>query len=299
MSEMSFDDAAAALSAAGTQDAADNAAQDASIHAGIAQGTSPDAPVTPEVDAGTTSSEDSFTNVDPSQFNDAEALRKAYQADYTRKMQALAEERTQYQGLDLERATQATQFLDALETDPDFVQAVHAQLTQSLVEAGYTPAEAAQGAAQAISGQQATQPQVDEYGEPVVEDPLAREVQELKAWKAEQEGRAREYEAAGRLQQQEMAIRQAHQDLTEPEMDRIYELAFAHGGDLNKAANSFFSWKNDVISSYVNQKASVAAESPSVPSMSGHAEVAQTFGGDLEAATRAAQEHLNAVLANS
>lgn len=293
---MSLEQATQALTEAGQQDAAHSATQDAQIHGAMQQGTSPELPATPEVDAGTTSTEDSFTNVDPATLPpELQAIYKSMQGDYTRTKQGLAEKSSQYEGLDVERASQAVQFLDALESDPEFVQAVHAQLTQSLEDAGYSPAAAAQGAAQAIQAQ--TQPQVDEYGDPVVEDPYAAEIAELKAWKAEQEGRAREYEMAGRLQAQEMGIRQSHPDLTEPEMDRIYELAFAHGGDLNKAANSFFGWKNDVISSYVNAKAASSASSPVVPANTGHAEIASSFGGDLEAAGKAALEYLNASLA--
>lgn len=293
MSEMTFEDAKNALSDAAAQD-----------NAATSPGTSAPAPSSPEVqpDAGITeaASPDSFTRSDlgallegvndPSARERIERAYKSFQGDYTRSKQELSQ---QYGGIDPEQARQSVEFVHALETDPNFVVTVHQQLTKALTEAGYSPAEAHAAASEELGTSLGGQDE-EEYG---ADSGMAKEIAELKAWKGQQEAQQYERDLASRLQSQEMAIRQSDPSLTEPEMDRIYELAFAHGGDLGRAYNAYTSWKQDVLGSYINAKSSTP--NIGIPDSTGYATDGPKHFGSLDEAHAAAKEHLSQILANS
>lgn len=282
---MSFDDAAGALQAAANTPEPSTPG----FESAPAPATSEPAPST-EVDAGTTTP-DSFTNIDPNTLTpELQQQYRNMQGDYTRKMQEQAQ---RYGDLDPERARQSVEFIDALESDPNFVVTVHAQLSKALEEAGMSPQEAAASAASAINEQVSLGEDPDEFG---ADSGLAKEVAELRQWKESQEAQQYENNLAAHIQRQEMAIRQSDPSLTEPEIDRIYELSFAHGGDLTKAHTSYAAWKNEVMSQYIDAKSSTPT--PSVPDSTGFASVPResfTFdqGHDM------AREHLANVLANN
>jgi hypothetical protein len=286
---MSFEGAASAL-----QDAA-NAPEPATPgFESAAPATSVPAPST-EVAPGTTPEDpaDSFSNIDPNSLPpELQAQYRNMQADYTRTKQGLAE---QYKGIDPERARQSLDFIEALETDPNFVVTVHQQLSKALEDAGMSPAQAAQSAASAIQEQSSLGgDDPDEFGAP--DSGLAKEVAELRQWKEAQEAQQYESNLAAHLQRQEMGIRQSDPSLTEPEFDRIYELAFAHGGDLVKAHASYSAWKNDVMSQYIDRKAEVP--NVGVPDSSGFAETPRT-SFTFDEGHAAASEYLRNAMANS
>lgn len=282
---MSFEDASSALSAAA------NAPEPATPGFENVPSPATSAPATStEVDSGTTPAvpADSFSNIDPNSLPpELQAQYKNMQADYTRTKQGLAE---QYSGIDPERARQSLEFIEALETDPNFVVTVHAQLSKALEDAGMSPQQAAASAATAIEEQASLG--VDDGTGP--DSGLAKEVADLRQWKEQQEAQQYESNLAAHLQRQEMGIRQADPSLTEPEVDRIYELAFAHGGDLTKAFESYKSWKNDVMSEYIDRKAEVPQIG--VPDSTGFAQTPrESFS--LAEGHEAAKAHLAAVLA--
>ncbi len=288
--EMTFDSAAGALSEAA------NAPEPASPgfeNVAPPATSAPAPPATPEVD-GTTAptAPDPFTNLDPNSLSpELQAQYRNMQADYTRKTQELSQ---RFDGIDPDRARQSLDFIEALETDPNFVVTVHAQLSKALEDAGMSPQQAAASAASAIEEQASQGGDQSEFGEP--DSGLAKEVAELRQWKDQQEAQQYESNLAAHLQRQEMGIRQSDPSLTEPEIDRIYELAFAHGGDLTKAHSSYTSWKNDVMSNYIERKAEMP--NVSVPDSTGFAQTPRasfTFDEGHEAA----KAHLANVLANS
>lgn len=290
---MTFEDAKSALSeAANAPESSSTPAMDA------VRGTSGEAPSTPEVDAGTTGSEsDSFSNIDPSTLSpELQSIYRQMQGDYTRKAQETAELRKQFDGIDPNQARQSIEFINALETDPNFVLNVHAQLTEALVQAGYTPAQAQAAAAEAVQSHVDDSLGDEEYGDPATSQ-LARELEELKAWRANQEAVQYEQNLAARLQRQEMGIRAADPTLREPEIDRIYELAFAHGGDLEKAHQAYSAWKADVLGSYIDAK----SEIPNVqmPDSTGHSQEPPKQSFTLDEGYDMAKEYLRNLEANS
>lgn len=285
---MSFDDASAALSAAA------NSPEPATpgFENVPTPGNQPATPST-EVAPGTTGTPDSFTGLDPNSL--PAELQESYrrmQADYTRKTQEIAEQRKSFDGIDPTRARQSLDFIEALETDPNFVVTVHAQLTQALQEAGMSPQQASAHAAEAIQNESS-------LGGGEETDPdsgLAKEVADLRQWKEQQEAQQHESNLAAHLQRQEMGIRQADPSLQEAEIDRIYELAFAHGGDLVKAHASYSQWKNDVLGSYIDRKAEVP--NVGVPDSTGFAQTPRS-SFTFDEGHDAAKAHLANVLANS
>lgn len=266
----------------------------------VAEAASPPVSPTPEVDAGATPPEsaDSFTSIDPSTLPpELQALYKSMQGDYTRKTQELAPARDlMAQGVDLERASQALQFVDALENDPQFLSEVHGRLSSALEQLGMSPAAAAAQATAEIQEQAA-----DPFGiggEDEGESALAKEVADLREWRNQQEAAQAEQYLGAQLQRQEMAIRQSNPDYSDADVERLYELAFAHGGDLAAADASYRAMREHFVSSYVNGKASAAEAAPTVvDGASGAESVGTGFGDDLEAAHKAATAHLQNILA--
>lgn len=281
---------------------ADASAQDAGAATPpVAEATpaSPEASSTPEADAGATSQEDSFTNIDPNTLPpELQALYKNMQGDYTRKTQELAPLRElQAQGVDLERATQALQFVEALETDPQFLSEVHGRLSAAMEQMGMTPAQAQAAATQQIQEQAA-----DPFGiggEDEGESALAKEVAELRDWREQQEAQQAEQYMAFELQKAESAIRQANPEYTDTDIERLYELAFAHGGDLQAAQASYQAIREQVINSYVNSKGAASEGAPVVTTGGGAgAQPTDGYGEDLDAAHKGALAYLANSLAN-
>lgn len=295
----SFDVAATALQNAGEQDVAER------------EGTSYVAPATEGTpEAGTTAVEppvvqptetpDSFTKTDLASLLDGvtdptareriESAYKAFQGDYTRNMQTIAPYRQLAEaGIDPNQAIESLQFMQALETDPDFVVAVHQQLSQALEQAGLDPAQAAQEAARQIESG-------DAFGTGE-DNPLANEVAELRQWKEEMESAQVQHTMMAELQRAEMAIRQDNPTYTDKDVERVYELAFAHGGNLMQAAQSYEALRNDFITGYVDQKGTAAAAAPTsaIPGTPASSDEPLDLT-DWDTARKAAREHLRNVL---
>lgn len=300
---MSFEQAASALSEASSapepgqvpaQETQTPASPTPPAPSEVAPTSNQQAPAAPEA-------EDSFSNIDPNSLpEELKAQYRNMQADYVRKTQALADQRKQFESIgDVDRASQAVEFLNALETDPQFVVSVHQQLSAALQEAGLTPAQANAQAAAEIQGQVGGQEQAyDEYGNPVAPDPLAAEVAELKAFKQEYEQHQAEIQMASQLQSAEMAIRQQNPTWSDDDMGAVFELAFAHGGNLVAAADAYKSLQDRLLTNYIQTKGEAAGAAPPViAGGAGNAAPVEGFGQDLDAAHKAASAHLANILA--
>lgn len=235
-----------------------------------------------EVESGATE-QDSFTHIDPNTLpEELLPIYKSLQGDYTRKTQALATERSAFEQLEqyggVDTALEAIQFANALATDPNYAMQVHQQLTEALTQAGLTPQQASQEAAKQVNEAAATATQSDdfsfgedEYGnDPAVkklESELASMRQELQAqadWRRQQEEQAFNIQLANQMAAQENAILNAHPEYTEQDMEKIYTISYAFGGDLNQANQVFESMRNDVIADYIAKKGSVPTGATSV-----------------------------------
>jgi len=222
--------------------------------------------------------EDSFTGIDPNAIPDElKPLARSLQGDYTRKMQAVAEERKQFEAIEqfggVNAAAEAIQFVTALATDPEYALQVHEQLTEALVDAGMTPAQASRAAAAQIEDAvtETPVPVDDDYGlgiDPATEQRLAayearaqnyeRELQDLRNW--------REREEETRLQAAMMAeMESAHADVVQKynfddeQMSRVYPIAYSTGGDLRAAAEIYNTLADSIVSEYITKKASITS----------------------------------------
>jgi hypothetical protein len=301
LSETSFssiDEAAAALSAASS------APEPAQAPAEPTPPGTSEPSVTPEgsqSSEGTTAVEaDSFTRADlgtllegvtdPAARNAIETAYKSFQGDYTRSKQGLAEQAKAFEGLDPERARESLQFVEALETNPEFALRVHQELSSVLQQQGFTPAQAAQAATNALDDSLGA----EDDDEPV--SALAKEVSELRQWKDQFENSQREQQLAAQIHGQELAIRQANPDLDDDDISDIYAMAWAHGGDLTKAHAAFKASDERRMARYISQKSEVP---PAAPPVTGHAEAPTEAPKTMADADRLAQEYLDRALANS
>lgn len=281
---MSFEQAQAALeSAAATPDVPASTSPESAPSA-VETGATPEAPATV----------DSFTNVDPNTLPpELQVIYKNMQGDYTRKTQAVAPYlRLQEEygpDFDPSRVTQSLEFVTALETDPDFARAVYDQLHSVLDQAGLLEAAEAAGI---VPGEESLGP--DSFED--AESPLAREIQELKAWKAEQESYAQEQALAAHIQRQEMALRQDNPDWGDSDWDAVYQLAFAHGGDLFAAGQTYEALQTRLLENYIEKKADVPSGVSTVTGGQFAVAPPEGYGDDLDAAHKAAVEHLRNAL---
>ena len=179
------------------------------------------------------------------------------QGDYTRKTQETAELRRE--------AEQAIQFVQELETNPNFALQVHNEISQALEASGWTPQEAAQEASRQV------EEAVEEgAGGMDSDDPIVQELEELKAWRAEQEAYQLQNEMENEFDRMDVAVRQAFPDFSEEDMSHVYALSYATGGDLEAAANAYKTETDRIVQNYLEKKTSVTA--PAVPSTGGPAQ---------------------------
>lgn len=220
-----------------------------------------------EVDGATGT--DSFTdkfdlNAVPEEYRPyVEQAYKSFQGDYTRKTQELAEQRKQFEGLDPESAREAVQFVELVQTDPNYALAVTQALTEQLQAAGYSPAQADAMAAQQMQefNNGADDGWEDEsYG--AVPPEFQQKLNELEAWKSQQEQLQRQQWWENKLTNDAAAIRAAHPDYTEADMNDIFALSWSTGGDLQKAQESFEAQRQRIMQSYLQEKANVPAGTP-------------------------------------
>ena len=235
-----------------------------------------------EVESGATEP-DTFTSIDPNTLpEELLPVYKSMQADYTRKTQTLSQERSQYEQLaqygGVDTALEAIQFANALATDPNYAMQVHSQLTEALTQAGLTPAQASQEAARQVNEAAAQSTASDdfsfgedEYGDnPAVkklEQELASMRSELQAqaeWRKSQEEQAFNIQLANQMAAQENAILNSHPEYDEQDLEKIYTISYAYGGDLNAANQVYESMRNDVIADYIAKKGAVPTGATSV-----------------------------------
>lgn len=225
-------------------------------------------PATPTVDEGQqgVTQEDSFTGFDPSALpGDLQEVYKSMQRDYTRKTQELAEQRKAFEQIeDPVAAAEALQFVQAIQTDPNYAMQVHAALTQELQQAGLSPFEAAQAATDQMQGavddSQLWNDAGDEFG--VVPPEIAQELSELKQWRQQMEEQQLQQQWENELSRQTNAIQQQHPEYGESDLEAIYQLAWATQGDLFKAQEAYENIVSQRLQGYLNQKSQVPSGTP-------------------------------------
>lgn len=257
-----------------------------------------EAPAEPQVtpDQPTNTAPDLFADasIDLTNLSPAEELRiRQMQAHFTRKTQELAESQ--------KSSAEAVAFVNALQNDPQYAMQVHQELSTALQQAGLTPAQANQAAAQQIQAETQTVPFEDDegFGEedywqneqpaPRVPPEIQQQLQELQAWKEEQTNAAQLREYTAQLDAEMQSIRSENPTYSDDDVDAVYARAFAFGGDLRAAQQAFEADRNRIITAYLQTKASVPTGQPV---SSGPGATPTSFGPDLNKAHEAAMEHL-------
>ena len=281
MSEMNFDEAVEALQTADATESHDPetvTVETSSPTPPTPEGSDP--AVTPEAEAP---EGDSFTRADldsllegisdPSARERIETAYKSFQGDYTRKTQAIAEKEKQLEQFgNPDDIKQALEFQAQL-ADPRNWPQMHQELTTALQQMGYTPAEAAQVAADQMTEAAATKPSLDEIDDPELE-PVKNYVQnlesrfealtaEIEAERQTQRTEQMRLAVASELTRQENAIRQSNPSYDDDDVATIYEMSSFYGGDLFQAQERFEQVRQNQLSKYLEQKG-IAQETPGV-----------------------------------
>jgi hypothetical protein len=265
MSEPTFTNADQAAQALAGAIEADNAGQ-----ASPAVPEAPQAQPNQPAAAGQPASQESPAQ--PDSFTDLDAALQALpdeaqhlvrerfnqmQGDYTRKTQEVSSLR--------QEAEQAIEFVQQLQSDPNFALEVRNEISTALEQAGYSPQEAEAEANRQVV--EAAQGGDDEFG-----DPVAQKVQELEqklaAWEAEQLTQQLENE----FDRQDVAVRQSNPNWREEDMQHVYALSYATNGNLIQAAELYKKEQERLIADFLATKQTSSANTPSIPGTTGSAQ---------------------------
>lgn len=259
-----------------------------------------DQSVPSEVEQPRATEPDTFSSIDPNTLApELQVLYKQMQGDYTRKTQEVSEQRRAYESFGgLDEVRNAVEFVHALR-DPNNLVQLHSELSEYLQSQGLTKAEADASASTAIESNR----QEDEWGLSDPDDEIRRELQALKAqneelvtWKQELEDQRRVAEIEQTIARQETHIRNANPQYKDQDVDAIYVMSYAFGGDLIQAQKAYEAERQRIFSDYMASKGSVPSSlGPITPS--GGAQVPETFGRDLDAAHDYAKRRAIAELA--
>ena len=248
--------------------------EDAKIAAARTQAQEQAPPAAPDAptDEGTTSvEEDTFTKLDPASLpNEVRPYYDSMLADYRRKTQDVAAQRRDYEALEqyggADVAVQALEWVSSLQ-NPDNALALHKELTSALTAQGYTLGEAQAVAADEVSRRAAAEDVEDDFE--AVRDPrvdaVARELDELRSWRAEQESKQMANAMAAEYDRQEAQLMRDN-NYTDEQLEAVYNLSFSTGGNLLKADQLYKSIQSQILGGYISQKESVPDGISGVPS---------------------------------
>lgn len=291
MSQYENEQAAAEALAAAAQADATSAANEPNINRPAPE----QAQAAPGSDTEGTTFEDSFTGLDPNTLPDeARPYYDSMLADYRRKTQAVAEERRAFETLNefggVEAAREAVEFVSNLASDPNYALQVHEQLTNALTQAGLTPRQASAEASRQINEavvdnsaqSQSSQDNDDDIGfgvDPAVDrriSELESSLQEERSWRENQEEIQLQRAMVAEMERMHATVQSKHPDYTEDDLSAVYSLAYSTGGDLLAADELFQALRQNVVSSYIQQKSTVPSGVGPIDS-SGYAERPEKF----------------------
>lgn len=187
---------------------------------------------------------------------------KSFQSGFTKQSQANAKLRRAFDGVDPDEARQAYDFVQNLGSDPQFALQVHQELSAALEKAGMSPAAASREATRQI---EETAPEADALDD-FEDNPFVQQLNELRQWKVAQEKeaeerKAREYQDSiiRDIERQDQEIRRRNPKIEDDDMDVIYKVAAAMGGDLFAAKDYFDGVRDRLVTDYVASKKRVPA----------------------------------------
>lgn len=225
-----------------------------------------DAPEVEQEQPSQQSQEDSFTGLDPNSLPDeVRPFYKSMQADYTRKTQEIAEQAKAYAQLEQfggpEVARQAIDFVYRLENDPNYQYQVHQSLSQNLQSQGYSVDQADAMATDEIQEyMEGEEDFEDDYEEPVqrVAPQDNRQLAELQNRLQRLEEEREIQTVADQLAQQTDYIKSQNPELTDYDLDRVYDIAHATDGDIIKAYQIYDEMQSRILTNYLQRKGTVA-----------------------------------------
>jgi hypothetical protein len=236
-----------------------------------------------------------------------DAREKEMQAHFTRTMQEVSAERQQ--------AAEAIQFINELNTNPNFASEVVQTLSNQLQAAGYSVAQADAHALaqtqQMASGQpQVAQPSQSDFSfgddEGFQDDPYLAEINQLRARQEQVDQYLGQMQEAQRVAQLEAQlnnqaayVQTQNPDFTDTDMSRVVNMSYAYGGNLVRAAEEYRAIRDQAVAGWIEQKGSVTTPAP-VPAGTTAVSAPEPFKGlDDPRLEQAAQARLAAVLGNS
>lgn len=210
---------------------------------------------------------DSFTPINPDDLPDElKPFARQLQADYTRKTQALAEQRKAFEAFgdaDPSQVLEAWQFTQNLQSDPQYALRVHGELTRALQAEGLSLGEAQQAAAQAMQEQSEPDPwdmNEEMYG--AVPPHVQQQLDQMNQFMQNYQQEMAQQNQINELMRQDAMIRQSHPEYTDGDMEHIAQLAAWHG-DLVQAEQAYSQMRSQIMAGYLTEKKSVPASAPS------------------------------------
>lgn len=227
-----------------------------------------------------------------------------------REMQSVMTQRTQEATEATRQAQEAVQFINELNTNPFFAQQLVQNLNTELQAAGFSPAQAQAGAEQQVQQMQqqgqAPQPQQLYEDDGFEDDPYLSEIGDLRQRQdridnmlAQQEEQNRIAGLEAQLNNQAAYIQSQNPDLTDSDMSKVINMAYAHGGNLVAAAEEYKSIREAAVQDWISRKGS--ATTPQAPPQGTSAQAYPEKFDNLNdpRLEQAALARLNAVLGNS
>lgn len=191
---------------------------------------------------------ESFTGFDPNVLpEDMQAVYRSMQADYTRKTQELAEQRRQFEsfaetGVDPNEALEAVSLWQRMNDDPAFAMNVAENIQSRLEELGYTKQQIEDAIPNDTENYDGIPPQ------------LQQELQEMRAWRESMIVEQQQQQIMNELEAVEQTIRVTNPQYGEDDIEAIYNLAYAHDGDLMAAQQAYHQIQQRLLGSYLENK---------------------------------------------
>lgn len=262
--------------------------------------------VPPDIEGASSTPEDSDVPTWSLNINDlpeeVKPFAKSVQADYTRKTQALAELRKQYDGFgDPEDVAQAVALARAFQADPI---GTLKQVETGLREMGLVLANT-----DTEPPKQQPDPVLAKLRETYEEDDplyqLALQLNSgLKDLQSEREQFQKERQDAEKARTQreqeeyfskaEIGIRSAHQDWTDDDISNVYDIVLATGGDMEEAAKRYDEIGTRFLTRYLSRKTGLPKGSSALPA-SGPGQAQVETPKTFSEATKRAKEELEAL----
>jgi len=197
---------------------------------------------------------ESFTGFDPNNLpEDLQMVYKSMQADYTRKTQDLADVRRYNEslsdmGVDPNDAIQMVSFFQEMQANP-----------QLAVE--YLSALQAQGEPETTQGGYAEDYTSDNSYEGLPPE-LANELNAMREFRDQYMADQEQASIMAELEVEEQQIRVANPHYTDDDLESIYSLAYATGGDLRAAADQYHAIQQRLLGGYLESKQAPLGATP-------------------------------------